>query len=149
MRYIQFPAQVQRPYPWWPTNVTSIIIVIVHYNCNYQITIVIVNYNCNYQITIVNVITNVTSVITQTLKQVIWGITWKRTAQVQRPYPWWQPDQNMRIWFSDAARSKLLFLRSLTSGWRPFGPALGPSGLLDFVLCALRGIFKLIHMTEV
>ena len=39
---------------------------------------------------------------------------------------------------------QILFTRSLgalrapTSSWRPFGPALGPSGLLDFALHALR-----------
>ena len=27
-----------------------------------------------------------------------------------------------------------------TSSWRPFGPAFGPSGLLDFVLRALRAL---------
>ena len=27
-----------------------------------------------------------------------------------------------------------------TSSWRPFGPAFGPSGLLDFVLHALRAL---------
>ena len=31
-------------------------------------------------------------------------------------------------------------LRAPTSSWRPFGPALGPSGLLDFVLRALRAL---------
>ena len=31
-------------------------------------------------------------------------------------------------------------LRGPTSSWRPFGPALGPSGLLDFVLHALRAL---------
>ena len=31
-------------------------------------------------------------------------------------------------------------LRALTSRLQPFGPALGPSGLLDFVLRALRAL---------
>ena len=31
-------------------------------------------------------------------------------------------------------------LRGPTSSWRPFGPALGPSGLLDFILHALRAL---------
>ena len=31
-------------------------------------------------------------------------------------------------------------LRAPTSSLRPFGPALGPSGLLDFVLHALRAL---------
>ena len=31
-------------------------------------------------------------------------------------------------------------LRALTSRLRPFGPALGPLGLLDFVLRALRAL---------
>ena len=31
-------------------------------------------------------------------------------------------------------------LRAPTSSLRPFGPALGPSGLLDFVLRALRAL---------
>ena len=42
--------------------------------------------------------------------------------------------------------SKIFNTRSLgarwapTSSWRPFGPAFGPSGLLDFVLRALRAL---------
>ena len=31
-------------------------------------------------------------------------------------------------------------LRGPTSSWRPFGPAFGPSGLLDFVLHPLRAL---------
>ena len=46
---------------------------------------------------------------------------------------------NMPIWQYNNTRS--LWARwAPTSSWRPFGPAFGPSGLLDFVLRALRAL---------
>ena len=41
---------------------------------------------------------------------------------------------------ANIAHISLGALRAPTSRLRPFGPALGPSGLLDFVLHALRAL---------
>ena len=42
--------------------------------------------------------------------------------------------------YENIAHRSLGALRAPTSSLRPFGPALGPSGLLDFVLRALRAL---------
>ena len=42
--------------------------------------------------------------------------------------------------FPNVLNRSLGALRAPTSSLRPFGPALGPSGLLDFVLRALRAL---------